>query len=290
VVERHNQTVVAVARALLKQHGIPAIYLGKAMMTAIHLLNLSPTSALDGKTPYETWHGCKPAVSYLRVFSCLAFVKELNHVGKLNDRSSLGVFIGYAEGAKAYRVLYLATWHVRVARDVVFDEGRGWAWDKVVDDGSVAALHDFTVEYAWVGGAKEAQGASSSATGSSSPAPTSSPAPPRSTSPNSGELGSPSVPVGSPSTVVGSSSVAVGSSSSAAPTSPTPQPTSPVHQSTSSAFSTSPAATPAHAGRLEVEYATPLEDDEDRLDAYYDDEPLWYHTVASILGEQSPPD
>lgn len=29
------------------------------------------------------------------------------------------VFIAYAEGAKAYRIL-------DVARDVVFDEGRGW--------------------------------------------------------------------------------------------------------------------------------------------------------------------
>ena len=48
--------------------------------------------------------------------------------------------------------------------------------------------------------------------------------------------------------------------------------------------------TPAHAGQPEVKYATPLEDDEDCLDAYYDDEPLWYRTVANILGERSPPD
>ena len=83
-------------------------------MTAVHLLNRSPTSALDGKTPYEAWHGRKPAVSYLRIFGCLAFVKELNHVGKLDDRNSPGVFICYAEGAKAYRVLDPATRRVRV--------------------------------------------------------------------------------------------------------------------------------------------------------------------------------
>ena len=53
VVERHNQTVVAAARALLKQRGMPAVYWGEAVMTAVHLLNRSPTSALDGKTPYE---------------------------------------------------------------------------------------------------------------------------------------------------------------------------------------------------------------------------------------------
>jgi hypothetical protein len=45
-----------------------------------------------------------------------------------------------------------------------------------------------------------------------------------------------------------------------------------------------------HAGQLEVEYATPLEDDENRLDAYYDNEPLRYRTVANILGEESPLD
>ena len=94
-------------------------------MVAVHLLNRSPTSALDGKTPYEAWHGRKPTVSYLHVFGCLAFVKELNHVGKLDDRSSPGVFIGYAEGAKAYRVLDPVTRRMHVACDVVFVEGRG---------------------------------------------------------------------------------------------------------------------------------------------------------------------
>jgi hypothetical protein len=34
---------------------------------------------------------------------------------------------------------------------------------------------------------------------------------------------------------------------------------------------------------------TPLEDDEDRLVTYYDDEPLLYRMVANILNDQSPP-
>ena len=71
------------------------------------------------------WHGCKLVVSYLRVFGCLTFVKELNHISKLDDRSSPEVFIGYAEGAKAYYMLNPMTRRVRVARDVVFDEGHG---------------------------------------------------------------------------------------------------------------------------------------------------------------------
>ena len=65
-------------------------------------------------------------VSHLRVFGCLAFAKELNHVGKLDDRSTPGVFIGYAEGVKVYHILDPVTQHVRISRDVVFNEGRGW--------------------------------------------------------------------------------------------------------------------------------------------------------------------
>jgi len=93
------------ARALLKQRGMPTIYWGEAVMTAVHLLNRSPIEALDGKTLYEVWHDRKPAVSHLRIFRCVAFVEELGHVGKLNDRSALGVFIGYADGMKAYCIL-----------------------------------------------------------------------------------------------------------------------------------------------------------------------------------------
>ena len=41
--------MVATARAVLKQRGMPAIYWGEAVMTAIHLLNRSPIKALNGK-------------------------------------------------------------------------------------------------------------------------------------------------------------------------------------------------------------------------------------------------
>ena len=57
VVERRNQTVVGMARALLKQQGVPAKFWGEAVVTAVHLLNRSPTKSLQGKTPYEAWYG-----------------------------------------------------------------------------------------------------------------------------------------------------------------------------------------------------------------------------------------
>jgi hypothetical protein len=100
VVERRNQTVVGMARALLKQRGMPAIFWGEVVVTTVYILNRSPTKVLEGRTPYEAWHGRKPAVSHLRVFDCLAFAKELGHVSKLDDRSTPEVFIGYAKARR----------------------------------------------------------------------------------------------------------------------------------------------------------------------------------------------
>ena len=113
------------AQALLKQRGVPAVFWGEAVVSAVYILNRSPTKALDGRTPYEAWHVRKPAVSHLRVFGCLVFAKELGHISKLDDRSTPGVFIGYAEGSKAYHILDPKTQRVRTAHDVVFNEGRG---------------------------------------------------------------------------------------------------------------------------------------------------------------------
>lgn len=61
---------------------------------------------------YEAWHGCKMAVSHLRVFDCLVFTKELGYISKLDDRSTLGVLIGYVEGSKAYHIVDLGTQRV----------------------------------------------------------------------------------------------------------------------------------------------------------------------------------
>jgi hypothetical protein len=82
-----------------------AVFWGETVVMAVYILNRSPTKALNDRTSYEAWHGRKPVVSHLRVFDCLAFDKELDNIGKLDDRSTLGVFISYAEGSKAYRIL-----------------------------------------------------------------------------------------------------------------------------------------------------------------------------------------
>ncbi|EEC72737.1 hypothetical protein OsI_06355 [Oryza sativa Indica Group] len=262
VVERRNQTVVGMARALVKQRGMPAIFWGEAVVTAVYILNRSPTKALDGRTPYEAWHRRKSAVSHLWVFGCLAFAKELGHIGKLDDRSTSGMFIGYTEGSKAYRILDPETQRVRTACDIVFDEGRGWAWDKAVDDGSTPTYEDFTVEYVHFEGAGRV--GSSSSPSVSTPVPEPPPTP------------TPTHPRATTSTTTSSS-----------PTPPQPAtPRTPAPTATPPSTST---PTPARVEHSPVEFATPLSHNEERIDAYHDGELLRYRTMKDLLGDQPVP-
>jgi hypothetical protein len=41
------------ARALLKQRGMSAVFWGEAVVTAVYILNCSPIKALNGRTSYE---------------------------------------------------------------------------------------------------------------------------------------------------------------------------------------------------------------------------------------------
>ncbi|WVZ93087.1 hypothetical protein U9M48_039098 [Paspalum notatum var. saurae] len=111
-------------------------------------MNRSPTKSVDGKTPYEAWHGEKPAVQFLRPFGCIAHVKVTRpHAAKLDDRSVKMVFVGYEPGSKAYRVYDPVAGRLHVSRDVIFDEAKGWPWEQTRGvDGDM-----FTVEYTVVG-------------------------------------------------------------------------------------------------------------------------------------------
>jgi hypothetical protein len=253
--------IMGMAQALLKQRGIPAVFWGEAVVTTVYILNRSPTKALNGRTSYEAWHERKPSISHLRVFSCLAFTMELGHIGKLDDMSTPEVFIGYAEGSKAYRILDPGTQCVRMTYNVVFNEGRGWGWGKAVDDGSTPTYDNFTVEYIHFKGAE--------GVGSSLPL-------------------SMSTPVPEPPPTLAPRSLATTS----AATRSSPPPPQPVTLCTPASTATPPGTstpTPAHVEHNPVEFATQLSHDEEHIDAYHDGEPLRYRTMENLLSDQPVP-
>ncbi|KAF7810399.1 Retrovirus-related Pol polyprotein from transposon TNT 1-94 [Senna tora] len=49
---------------------------------------------------------------------------------KLDQKAKQGIFLGYAEFSKGYRVYNLQTQKVSVSRDVLVDEDSYWNWEK----------------------------------------------------------------------------------------------------------------------------------------------------------------
>ncbi|WVZ85166.1 hypothetical protein U9M48_032116 [Paspalum notatum var. saurae] len=93
---------MGVVRSMMKAMSMPGWFWGKVVTTAVFILNRSPTQSVDGKTPYEVWHGVKPPVHFLHTFGCVAHVKAgSKHLTKLEDRSTPMVFVGYEVGTKA---------------------------------------------------------------------------------------------------------------------------------------------------------------------------------------------
>eukprot|EP00253_Pinus_taeda_P036609 PITA_36609 len=62
------------ARSMLSSVGLGQEFWAEAVGTTCYLVNRSPSSALEDKTPQEVWIGNKSSLSHLRVFGCDAYV------------------------------------------------------------------------------------------------------------------------------------------------------------------------------------------------------------------------
>jgi len=101
VVEKMNKTLMERARSMLSGVELGQKFWAKAVETTCYLVNRSPSSALEDKTPQEVWTSKKPSLSHLRVFGCDAYVhvpKEKRT--KLDSKSKKCIFIRYMDGLK----------------------------------------------------------------------------------------------------------------------------------------------------------------------------------------------
>lgn len=120
VAERMNRTILERARCMLLQAGLSRDFWAEAVATAAYLINRSPSTTIDNKTPEEVWTGRPSDYSNLRVFGCPAYAHT--DQGKLNPRSLKCIFLGYAVGVKGYRLWCLDTSKIIIEKNVVFNE------------------------------------------------------------------------------------------------------------------------------------------------------------------------
>ena len=87
---------------MLSHSGLGQEFWAEAINTACYLVNRSPSTAIECKTPFEVWSGSHADYTQLRVFGCSAYAHVRDE--KLEPRARKCVFLGYASGVKGYRL------------------------------------------------------------------------------------------------------------------------------------------------------------------------------------------
>lgn len=130
VSERKNRTIMEMSRCMLHEKDLPKKFWAEAANTAVFLQNRLPTKSVQGKTPFEAWYGYKPLVKNLKVFGCICYtlVPQVKR-DKLDKRADPGIFIGYSNFSKAYRVFQPESGKIVISRDVHFAEEEKWHWE-----------------------------------------------------------------------------------------------------------------------------------------------------------------
>jgi len=123
VAKRKNRTIIEAVKVMLHDQKLPKFLWGEVANTIVYVQNISPHRALNNKTPKEVLTSEKPEVGHLRIIGYLVYFhvpKEKNN--KLEALGKKGMFVGYCENSKAYRMYALGERNIELRRDVTFDE------------------------------------------------------------------------------------------------------------------------------------------------------------------------
>ncbi|PKI48983.1 hypothetical protein CRG98_030570 [Punica granatum] len=116
-----NRTIVERVRCMLSQAKLSKSFWVEAMRTAIDLINLTPSVALDGDVPQQVWTEKEVSYKHLRVFECRASVHiPLDERSKLDAKAKQCIFLGYAHEEFGYRFWDPDSRKIIRSRDVVF--------------------------------------------------------------------------------------------------------------------------------------------------------------------------
>lgn len=112
---------------MMTEKKVPKKFWPEATNWCVYVLNMSPTTAVEGMTPEEAWNGQKPYVDHFKLFGCVALAhipKEKQK--KMDDKSINCAMFRVSEESKAYRLYDLVKNKIIVSRDVLFEEDAEW--------------------------------------------------------------------------------------------------------------------------------------------------------------------
>nr|GEY01351.1 hypothetical protein [Tanacetum cinerariifolium] len=125
VAKRKNKTLIEAARTMLADSKLPTIFLAEAVNTACFVQNRVLVIKPHNKNPYELFLGRKLTLSFMRPFGCLGTIlNTLDHLGKFDEKSNDGFFVGYSINSKAFRVFNTRTRIVEENLHINFHENK----------------------------------------------------------------------------------------------------------------------------------------------------------------------
>ncbi|GKC88023.1 retrovirus-related pol polyprotein from transposon TNT 1-94, partial [Tanacetum coccineum] len=123
IVERRNRTLVEVARTILIFSKAPEFLWTEAIATACVTQNRSIVHTRHNKTPYELIYGRKPNIQYFHVFGSLCYpTNDCDDLGKMKPKADIGIFIGYSESSRGFRIYNRRYKKIMETIHVKFDE------------------------------------------------------------------------------------------------------------------------------------------------------------------------
>ena len=122
IAERYNRTLQEGALTLRHDSGLSRRF----WVSAIHTVNFVKNRILHSRinmSPYEAFWGSKPRIDWLRTYGSKCWALIPKTIRKKGDyRSIEGVFVGYYDNSKAYKIWIPQTHTILKTRDAVFDE------------------------------------------------------------------------------------------------------------------------------------------------------------------------
>jgi hypothetical protein len=124
VAERKNRHIMSIVRCLLCGMHVPKSSWHMAVLTAVYLMNRTPSRVLHGMAPLQF---LKPDCALFqilpRVFGFTCFVQNCSPTRtKLDNKSIRCIFLGYFTMPKTYRCYDLVSRHLYHSLDVTFFE------------------------------------------------------------------------------------------------------------------------------------------------------------------------
>ncbi|TYK07876.1 gag-pol polyprotein [Cucumis melo var. makuwa] len=105
VVERKIRTLQEMAHVMIHAKNLPLCFWAKVVDTACHIHNRVTIRTGTTVTLYDLWKERKPNVKYFHVFGSTCYIlADREYRQKWDARSEQGIFLGYSQNSRAYRV------------------------------------------------------------------------------------------------------------------------------------------------------------------------------------------